>query len=106
MTEKHDSVVERLAAQAIAAGANMLDIEYKDGYEEVFAMQGSSDYGHGYGVAKLKSSSPEAVSLRKELYAILRRRLRIQVNGCTYSLRCHKYDSFGEDAFRIELQRL
>jgi hypothetical protein len=69
-------------------------------------MQGNSTYGQGYEVAKLKSSSPEAASLRKELYGILRHPPRIQVNGCTYSLRCRKYDSFGEDAFRIELWRL
>jgi hypothetical protein len=28
------------------------------------------------------------------------------VDDVTYDLRCHIFDSFGEDAFRVELRRL
>jgi len=99
------SLVEALAAKAIAAGANMLEIEYKDGVEEVYAMTGDADYGAGYSVALIPGSSPEAVSLRKELYGMIRRNRRIRVGSRDYVLRCRRYDSFGEDGFHVELRQ-
>jgi hypothetical protein len=103
---KRDSLIEALAAEAIGAGANMLEIEYKDGNEEVYAMTGNCGCGLGYSIALLPSSSPEAASLRKELHGMVARNRRIRVAGCDYVLRCSKYDSFGEDAFRVELRRV
>lgn len=100
MDPEHKSIVERLAAEAIRRGADALDVEYKDGYEEVFAMTGAV----GYGIARLRSSGPEAASLRKELRGITRRKRRIRVDGRDYELRGRAYDSFGEEAFRVELR--
>ena len=37
MVLKNESIVEPLAAEAIRLGADLLDVEYKDGYEQVFA---------------------------------------------------------------------
>src|SRR6266568_4367127 len=37
MVLKNESIVEPLAAQAIRLGADLLEVEYKDGYEQVFA---------------------------------------------------------------------
>jgi hypothetical protein len=99
---RHESVVERLAAEAIRLGADSLDVEYKDGYEEVFVVRGSV----GQGIARLQSSSPQAVTLREELHRIAKRKRRIAVGGSRYELRGNVYESFGEDAFRVRLCRV
>lgn len=39
---KQDSVLEKLAAEANAAGADTLEVEYKDGIDEVCAMTGNA----------------------------------------------------------------
>lgn len=102
MHRRPEGVVERLAAEAIRLGADFLDVEYKDGYEEVSAAQG----GVGYGIARFRSSSPEAVMLREELYRIAKRKRRIGVGGSQYELQGSVYESFGEDAFRVQLRRV
>jgi hypothetical protein len=79
----HESIVERFAAEAIRRGADLLDIEYKDGYEEVVAAKS----GVGHGIARFRSSSPEAVMLREELRRIAKRKHRITVDGSQYELR-------------------
>ena len=56
MVPKHEDLVERLATEAIRLGADLLEVEYKDGYEEVFA-----------------------AALREELHRIARRKRRIAV---------------------------
>lgn len=89
--------------QAIAQGAEKLEIEHKDGCEEVYACAG--DFGTSIGVA-LDSSSEEAKSLRSELYAMHKRPRRIEVGGHTYELRCRIHESFGEDAFEVTFRRL
>jgi len=98
-----ESVVERLAVQAIAGGAKTLKIEYDEGYEEVYACPG--DVGVSIG-CRILSSSEEAKSLRAELYAMGKRRRRIEVGGRTYELRCRTYDSFGEDAFEVKFRQV
>ncbi len=102
MDPEHKSVVQRLVAEAIRLGADALDVEYKDGYEEVFAMSGAV----GYRIARLRSSSPEAASLRKELHGLTRRKRRVRVDDRDYELRGRAYDSFGEEAFHVELRRV
>jgi len=99
---KHNSIVERLAAKAIGLGVGTLVVEYKDGCEEVFALKN----GAGYGIARFNSSSPEAASLRDELHGVARRKRRITVGGCEYELRGRVFESFGENAFRVEFRRV
>ncbi|MGO4884718.1 MAG: hypothetical protein ACLP59_28440 [Bryobacteraceae bacterium] len=94
------SVLEELATRAILAGADTLEIEYKDGYEEVYALTG----GSGVGIT-LPSSGQDAKSLRGELYSIAKRARRVTVDGCEYELRARIWNSFGEDAFRVPLRR-
>jgi len=102
MVLKNESIVEPLAAEAIRLGADLLEVEYKDGYRQVFATRARV----GFGIARLPSSSPEAATLREELHRLAKRkRRRIVVNGCAYELRCGAYDSFGEEAFCVELRR-
>jgi hypothetical protein len=102
MHRQHEGVVERLAAEAIRLGADLLDIQYKDGCEEVFAAKG----GVGHGIARFRSSSPEAVTLREELHRIARRKRRITFDGSQYELQGKVYQSFGEDSFRVQLRRI
>ena len=99
---KQQSIVERLAMEAIRLGADLLEVEYKDGYEEVFATKA----GVGHGIARFRSSSSEGVSLREDLHRIAKRTRRIAVGGSQYELRGSVYESFGEDAFRMELRRV
>lgn len=102
LPRRHESIIERLAAEAIRLGADFLEVEYKDGYEEVVAGQG----GVGYGIARFRSSSSEAVTLREELHHIAKRKWRIAVGEFQYELRGKVYESFGEDAFRVQLRRV
>ena len=102
MRPMHKSIVERLAAEAIRRGADLLDVEYQDGYEHVVAAKG----GVGHSIARFRSSSPEAVTLRVELHRIAKSKHRITVDGSEYELRGSVYESFGEDAFRVQLRRV
>ncbi len=102
MHRTHESIVECLAAEATRRGADLLDVEYKDGYEEVVAAKD----GVGHGIARFRSSSPEAVTLREELHRIAKRKQRVTVDGSQYELRGSIYESFGEDAFRVQLRRV
>lgn len=53
-------LLERLATQAIALAADVIGVEFKDGFKEVFA----SNRPTGFCIARFESSSQEAVRLR------------------------------------------
>ncbi len=93
------NIIEEIASQTIRSGGDAVEVEYKDGYEEIFPVAGRFGTSVGF---RLDSSSPEAVSLREELYKIAKKRRGLTVSGREYELRCRVYDSFGEDAFRLE----
>jgi len=97
MARKMGAILQQLLAKAIGLGADQLEVEYKDGAEEVFAMKS----GVGLGIGSFRSSSPEAKSLRNELYALAKKRQRAKIDKHTYELRARVFDSFGEDAFRV-----
>jgi hypothetical protein len=101
MARKKKTLLEQLAAKAMSLGADGLEVEYKDGCEEVCAVKS----GFGLGIASLRSSSPEAKSLRHELYALAKKKQRVTIDNCTYEPRARIFDSFGEDAFHVELRR-
>lgn len=102
MPRDKKTILEQLAAQALRLGADELEVEHKDGREEVFVMKS----GMGVGIANLLGSSPKAGALRRELYALAKKKRRVIVDDMTYDLRVRIFDSFGEDAFRVELRRL
>ncbi len=102
MSNREDQVsqtLEDLIAKALDFGADELEIEYKDGKEEVAVMKGSL----GFGIASLDSSSPEAETLREELCEIEEKSRIIRVDNRRYGVRVETYDSFGETAFRVFL---
>ena len=104
ITLDEHSRMSRLAAKAVELGADALEIEYKDGCEEVFAFDESR--GAGFGIASLSTKEPEAVALREELYAMVKRRHIVVLGGVRYKLFVEVYDSFNEDAFHVRLQRI
>ena len=102
MTAQHVSILERFATEAIRLGAESLDVEYKDGYEELTAIAGD----FGIGIGSLRSTSQDAATLRHELYQCTRRKRQIVVDGDKYELHGRTYDSFGEEAYRVRLHRV
>jgi hypothetical protein len=98
---KNASGLEKLVAEAIRAGAEELDIEYKNGYDEVCMMHGPV----GVGIARVRSSSSEGIALREELFGVAKKRRRLFIAGQAWDLRCRVRDSFGEAAFRVEIRR-
>lgn len=67
----------------------------------MFAVSG----GAGIGIVSYPSNSDGARQLREQLYALRRKRRRLEIGGTTYSLRVEVFDSFGEDAFRFTMTR-
>ena len=96
------AILERLATQAFRLGFDTLDVEYKDGFEEVCGLKD----GIGVGIARFRSSSPEGAALRRELYGNVKKALRVALDDVEFSLRSRVWDSYGEDAFRVTLRRV
>jgi hypothetical protein len=102
MKRSEVAVLEQLAREALDFGADALEVEYRDGHEEVVAYMGAL----GREIARLRSGTPQASALRRDLYATRRRRLRFNAQGQEYRLRADVYENFGEEAFRVELRAL
>ncbi|MGA2263408.1 MAG: hypothetical protein ABSH28_18480 [Acidobacteriota bacterium] len=88
-----------LLTKVIELGGDGLEVEYKDGYEEITAMKANL----GVGLGNIKSNSPEATTLRNELWSLRNRTKRIEVEGRIYKARVTTFDSFGETAYRMEI---
>jgi len=58
MTAQHVSILEKFAAEAIRLGAEQLEVEYKDGYEELSAIAGD----FGFGIGRLRSTGQDAAT--------------------------------------------
>ena len=99
---KPHGVLLEFVAGAIEDGADQLEVEYKDGHEEVYAFRGNV----GHGMARLASGSPEAEQLREELWGLRRKRKRVHVGGAEHLLQVEIFDSFGEQAFRVRISKL
>ena len=83
-------------------GAYEIEIEYKDGYEEITLIKNEV----GIGLDRLDSDSEEAQSLRDQLYSLEgNRRGIIKIDGTEYQLRVTIYQSFGEDVFRLHFEK-
>ena len=101
MAKKHGSLLDELVSEALELGADAFEVEHDSGYDEVSVMRGAV----GWGIARLRSSSPEAIGLREELRRVARRRRLITVDGERYELIGTVGDSFGEATFRVEFRR-
>jgi hypothetical protein len=93
-------MVLELIVHCARVGGDSLDIERKDGHEEVCAMRGAI----GFGIARFPSNGRKATALRRELYQLAKRRSTVTVDEIDYDVRVSIYDSFGDDAFRVQFQ--
>jgi hypothetical protein len=91
--------IGNIASQAIRNGAKAVTFEYRDGGMEVFPVSGS--YGVSIGFY-LERSSPEMETLPEDLYQLTRKGQCLKVDRRRYELRCRMYESFMENAFRLE----
>jgi hypothetical protein len=97
----NSSVLIDVVTKVLAVGATTFEVEHKDGSERVFACNGAL----GVGVEEYRSDSASAEGLRRELYALRRKGKKITVSGVEYLLRVRIFDSFGENAFRVTVNR-
>ena len=65
------SIIEELASETIRAGGDAVEVEYKDGYEEVFPVKGQFGTSIGF---QLDSSSQEAPNHYEKSCTRLRRK--------------------------------
>ncbi len=100
-TVKGEDVLAGLISKAIEFRTDEIESEYKDGYEEVFAMRDCL----GTGVGRIESDSEEARALRQLLHKV-KGKTKIRVDGDDYQIRVAIHESFGEDAFRVSFRRL
>lgn len=91
----------KLILKAAETGAEELEIEYKDGYEDIIALKN----GMGFGIERLKFNTNAAKDLFKNIHE-LKNRKKINISGEEYKIQILIYDSFGENAYKIKFQKL
>jgi hypothetical protein len=96
---EHNSIVQEFAVEAIRCGADTIEVEYEEGYEEVYIRKDNIGFG-----TRFKGS--ESDLLRRELYGLAKKKRRMVVDNVEYELRACIYDSFGEDAFQVQWRRV
>ena len=60
----------------------------------------------GVSIDRFEASSPQSLLLQKELYGLVKKKQRIAVDNAEYELRARVYESFGEDAFKVQWRRV
>ena len=83
--------------KAVAIGADLIEIEYKDCKKRVFAFSGPM----GVGIGSLDPD--EAKPLFKEMDE-LKKTKRVVLGGVVYRLSFSRYESFGEWVHRIQFK--
>ena len=98
---KPTSLLEGLCGHALSLGTQSIEVEYKDGREWVFANQG----GIGIGIANYAGSSADGKELGENLRAAAKKPVRTVIGGQLYILKVSVFESFGEDAFSVSIDR-
>jgi hypothetical protein len=93
------TLLEGLCGHARLLGAQSIEVEHKDGREWVIANKGSI----GIAIANYKSSSADAKELRGNLYAAAKKPVRTVIGGQVHILKVNISESFGEDAFLVNI---
>jgi hypothetical protein len=57
-----DVIIKELAAEAIRCGADMIEVEYDEGYEEVYVRKDNV----GFGIKRLEASRSQGLLLQKK----------------------------------------
>ena len=94
------NIFEEIIKRAIENNAEILTIEYRDGFEEITAYSG----GMGVTIDTIKSNSKESELLFEEIRKI-KKKNRIEVGKYEVMLRISSYDNFGETAYEIKIIR-
>jgi hypothetical protein len=96
-----EKILAEVFRKALELNSTEIEIEYKDGYEEIFACRDN----FGGGIGELKSDSEEAEMLRSFLYGA--KRATTFVDGSDkfqFSVRIE--EDFGEDTFHIQFKKV
>ncbi len=96
---KPTTLLERICSHVLSFGAQSIEVKCKDRREWVFApIDGAS-----VGIANYESSSANAKELRGNLNAAAKKPVRTVIDGKVYILRVRVFESFGEDAFEVNV---
>jgi len=95
-----EAILVEIMKKAVNVGANIIEIENKDGFEEIYAISGSL----GVGIEMLKSNTEQSIALRAFLQKHKKGAI-VKVGEDCYKLKIHIWDSFGEDAYRIVFKK-
>lgn len=98
----HTGIIHEFIAEAVRLGADTIEVEYRDGYEEVSVLKG----GMGFGIARFPSLGRRSASLREELHNLRKKRTKVAVSGAEYEIRTRAHERFGETAFEVRLRRI
>jgi hypothetical protein len=96
---KPATLLEGLCGHALSLGAQSIAVEYRDSREWVFVNRD----GIGIGVANYASSSSDGKELRANLYTAAKKPMRTVIAGKVYILKVRVSESFGEDAFAVNI---
>jgi hypothetical protein len=96
---KPTTLLEGLCGHARLLGAQSIGVERQDGREWVFAHYD----GVGVTIANYKSSGADAKELRRNLYAAAKRPVRTVIGGQVHILKVKIFESFGDDAFLVNI---
>jgi Plasmid pRiA4b ORF-3-like protein len=88
-----------LIGEAVALGADALEIDGQEGRVRASAMRGPV----GFGIGSVKSNSKESEQLFAEIM-VLKKAGRVVFNGQGHRVKVSEFDSFGETAYRIEIR--
>jgi hypothetical protein len=97
---KPATLLEGLCGHALSLGADAITVEYKDGCNWVFAMQG----GAGFGIASYESSTADSKELLRNLNVAVKKPVHTVLGGRRSILKVRIYDDFGEDGFEVSIQ--
>jgi len=96
---KPTTLLEGLCGHARLLGAQSIEVEHKDEREWVIAVK----EGIGIAIANYISSGADAKELRGNLYAAAKKPIRTVIRGQVHILRVNISESFGEDAFLVNI---
>jgi len=96
------SLLAKYVSKAIDIDAFEIEIECRDGYEEIIAMRNQM----GLSIDRLDSESEEALNIKEQLYALQENNTGIiHLHEKIYRIKVETYQSFGEDIFRIKIKQ-
>jgi len=94
------TLLEDLCQHALSIGAESIEIECQDHREFVYGRKGDT----AVSFASFASSSSDAAELRDNLYRAHKKPLRTVLAGQVYLLKVRIANSFGKDAFAVEIE--